>query len=391
MPARGLRPWAGTQFRDENPVSYCTGVTSYFSNYLTNRKQCTQVKGSVSKLNNLTYGVPQGSTCGPLLFFLYINDLWHFIQIDINAIFLSPGNSIKTSFWLIILAMECCIINSDCNYCKPDEGCMCNKYASHRFLCEFRDGNTRSTFPTFLKGQRITVLNLRWLASTLPDISNGKLSRMPNLTEISLYGAVAQQFRKNTFAGLRTLNSLEVKGSQIPEEPDWLKHLGRLRQLNLHYNVLNRFSLKHFCALDHLKYLKVNYNTFIKGQSGVIEMSSNSSCLPELTRLDLSHNEIRSINLSSKELPKLSILHAKLSNLTVFRINYNMVESLTELDLSSNQLSALVVHNIQKCKKSNLTEMYVNNNQLTNISEGLLFSICNKLWEPRVVCKIRAS
>ena len=27
-----LRPWAGSQFRDENALSYCTGGTSYFSN-----------------------------------------------------------------------------------------------------------------------------------------------------------------------------------------------------------------------------------------------------------------------------------------------------------------------------------------------------------------------
>ena len=31
LPARGLRPWAGSHFWAVNPVSYCMGVTSYFN------------------------------------------------------------------------------------------------------------------------------------------------------------------------------------------------------------------------------------------------------------------------------------------------------------------------------------------------------------------------
>ena len=42
--------------------------------YLSNRRQYTKMKMCKSELLNIEYGVPQGSSLGPLLFLLYIND-----------------------------------------------------------------------------------------------------------------------------------------------------------------------------------------------------------------------------------------------------------------------------------------------------------------------------
>ena len=71
-------------------------AVSWFKSYLSDRKQFVEVDGVKSPTQSINTGVPQGSTLGPLLFVIYMNDV-NIVSEVFNCILFADDTSLEST------------------------------------------------------------------------------------------------------------------------------------------------------------------------------------------------------------------------------------------------------------------------------------------------------
>ena len=64
-------------------IDFSKHIVNWFQSYLSNRSCLVDLGNNFSKLASVSWGVPQCSILGPLLFLIYVNDMSQAVRCDL--------------------------------------------------------------------------------------------------------------------------------------------------------------------------------------------------------------------------------------------------------------------------------------------------------------------
>ena len=255
--------------------------------------------------------------------------------------------------------------------------------------CRLSSINSRLERTNFSVIPAVGTRGLRVLCNSNADtatshIEPGGFASLHQLEELVIEGCALDRLPQGAFTGLSRLQRLIVHGSaiggggassQLVVEPGVLAELpSSLHYLDLSQNGLARLPAGELCQLEQLHQLNLSSNAL--GKMADLFGDVTSACLPRLESLDLSGNQLVSVESSTWAMVAPQLQELRLSRNYIRHVdadnssNSSSSSSLRLLDLSQNQLSHLpptLLHSLP-----NLQQLLLGHNQLAQLAAGLL-------------------
>ena len=211
------------------------GLCRLLENYLTNRKQRTKLYGSVSDLKSVSIGVPQGSTIGPLMFIVYINDLPEVLEhakplmyADDTVLYFSSNNDRE-----VRKKLQVDLINID-RWCLENK--LSLNVSKTKIMCFMSDNKRKNCrqFKFYMKGKIVEeVDNYKYLGTHIDNRLNGDVQFSKTLQALGLKLRTFSRIRRflNGDAALTVYKSMILPLLDYNDHFQMLWNAEKLRRL----------------------------------------------------------------------------------------------------------------------------------------------------------------
>lgn len=291
------------------------------------------------------------------------------VNIFLTKCLIQPSILLVVVFFTILVSTTArqYVAPEDCIWKTPNPGedevlLTCNVMA-------LKSGKQSTNF-SLIERDRTTSLHLICDQVLVEShLSNNTFSDLQHLKSLYIAHCKLPFLPRRVFHGLHQLKNLTLHSHSnkwssfsLKIERESLSSLKSLEILNLGFNNIAELPRSLFCDLSNLKELNLTHNR-LQDLTVLVEQKPNS-CGKELTKLDISFNNLQKLDRNSfVSLTKLIEINLQKNQLSQIEADtFKEITKLQILDLSSNQLASIppsVFHHFGE-----LRALYLQNNSL---------------------------